>query len=78
MAERERERASLREMRQGRESGCGRCSQGSWGAWAVDVAGVLGMRARWSMTVRGEGRTDREAPWRSEGKQTRGGNDSVC
>jgi hypothetical protein len=28
---RARERVSLREMRQGRESGCGRCSKGSWG-----------------------------------------------
>jgi hypothetical protein len=36
---RARERASLCEMRQGRESGCARCSKGSWGAWADDVAG---------------------------------------
>jgi hypothetical protein len=39
-----RERVSLREMRQGRESGCGQCSNGSWGTWAGDVAGVLGVR----------------------------------
>jgi hypothetical protein len=46
-------------MRQGSESGCGRCSKGRWGAWAGNVAGVLGMRARWSTAVRGEGGSDR-------------------
>jgi hypothetical protein len=29
------------------------------GAWAGDVAGVLGVRARWSAAVREEGRADR-------------------
>jgi hypothetical protein len=38
---RARERVSLREMGQGRESGCGRCSKGSWGAWAGDVVRFL-------------------------------------
>jgi hypothetical protein len=42
------------------------------------VAEVLGVRARWSMVVRGEGGTDREAPRRSEGKRARGGNTSEC
>jgi hypothetical protein len=59
---RARERVGLREMRQWRESECGRCSKGSWGAWAGDVAGVLGVRARWSTAVRGEGRADRKVP----------------
>jgi hypothetical protein len=31
----------------------GRCSKGSWGAWAGDVAGVFGVRARWSTVVCG-------------------------
>jgi hypothetical protein len=55
-------------MKQGRESGCARCSKGSWGAWVGDVAGVLGVRPRWSTAVRGEGGSDREAPRRSERK----------
>jgi hypothetical protein len=49
---RAQERVSLREMRQGRECGCGRWSKERWGAWAGDVAGDLGVRARWSMAVR--------------------------
>jgi hypothetical protein len=32
-----------------------RCSKGSWGAWAGDVDGDLGVRARWSTVVHGEG-----------------------
>jgi hypothetical protein len=42
---RTRERASVGEMRQGRESGCGRGSKKSWGAWAGDVGGPLGVHA---------------------------------
>jgi hypothetical protein len=49
---------SVGEMRQGRESGCGRCSKGSWGVWAGDVAGVLGVRARWSTAVCRKGGAD--------------------
>jgi hypothetical protein len=56
-------------MRQERESGCGRCSKGSWGVWAGDVVGVLGVRARWSMVVHGDGRSDRG----SYGVETRSG-----
>jgi hypothetical protein len=43
---RARERVSVGEMRQERESGCGRGSKRSWGAWAGDVIGLLGVRAR--------------------------------
>jgi hypothetical protein len=49
-------------MRQGSECGCGRCSKGSWGAWVSDVARDLGVRARGSMAVRGEGGADRAVP----------------
>jgi hypothetical protein len=66
--ERAQERVSLHEMRQGSECGCGRCSKGYWGAWAGDVAEDLGMRARWSKAVRGEGGTNRAVPRRSEGE----------
>jgi hypothetical protein len=69
---RARERVSLREMRQGRESGCGRCSKGSWGAWAGDMARVLGMRARWSMVVHGEGGVNTEVPQCRERERARG------
>jgi|UPI000842B00C hypothetical protein len=61
-----RERVGLRGMRQGSECGCGRCSKGSWGAWAGDVGGDLGVHARWSTAVRGEGGADRAAPRRRE------------
>jgi hypothetical protein len=37
------------------------------------VAGDLGVRARWSTTVRGEGETNRVVPRCSEGEQARGG-----
>jgi hypothetical protein len=74
---RARERVGVNEMRQGRESGCGRCSKGRWGTWAGDVAGVLGVCARWSMTVCGEGGADRGAR-RSERERVRGGNGSQC
>jgi hypothetical protein len=40
--------------------------------WAGDVAGDLGVRARWSMTVRGEGGADRAAPWRRERERAHG------
>jgi hypothetical protein len=76
--DRAQEGVSLREMRQGRESGCGRCSKKRWGTWAGDVAEVLGVRVRWSMAVRGEGRADKEAPRCSERKRARGGNGSAC
>jgi hypothetical protein len=46
-------------MRQGRKSGCGRGSKGSLGAWEGNVARVLGVCARWSPAVRGEGGADR-------------------
>jgi hypothetical protein len=51
------------EMRQGRESGCGRGSKGSWGTWSGDVAGVLGVRVCGSVVVHGEDGADRTAPW---------------
>jgi hypothetical protein len=43
--DRARERASVCEMRQGRESGCGRGSKGSWGAWASDMGNLHDERA---------------------------------
>jgi hypothetical protein len=46
------------------------------GAWEGDVAGVLGGRACWSTAVHGEGRTETEAPQRSEGKWAHGGKGS--
>jgi hypothetical protein len=64
---RARERVGMGEMRQGRESGCGRCSKGSWGAWAGDVSGVLGLRARWSKAVCGKGKADRGPTAQREG-----------
>jgi hypothetical protein len=68
-----RERVSLREMRQGRESGCGWCSKKSWGAWVGDVVGVLGVHARWSTVVRGEGGPDRGVPRCRERERARRG-----
>jgi hypothetical protein len=60
-------------MRQGSECGCGRCSKETWGVWAGDVVGDLGVHARWSTVVRGEGRTYRAVPQCSEGERVRGG-----
>jgi hypothetical protein len=69
---RARERVSLCEMRQESECGCGQCSKGAGSAWAGDVARDLGMRARWSTTVRWEGGADRTAPQRRERERARG------
>jgi hypothetical protein len=49
-----------------------RGSKGSWGAWAGDVAGDLGVRARWSKMVRGEGGADTTAPRRRERERESG------
>jgi hypothetical protein len=46
------------------------------GAWAGDVAEDLGMHARWSTMVRGEGGADKATPRRSEGAQACRGNGS--
>jgi hypothetical protein len=46
------------------------------GAWAGDVAEDLGVHARWSTMVRGEGRADKATPWRSEGERACRGNGS--
>jgi hypothetical protein len=51
-------------MRQGREQ-VRAVLKRELGAWAGDMAGDLGVRARWSTTVHGEGGTDRAAPRRS-------------
>jgi hypothetical protein len=67
----------LHKLRQGRECGCGRCSKGSWGPWARDMARVLGVRARWSMAVRGEGGADRAVPRCRERERARGANSSL-
>jgi hypothetical protein len=67
---RARERASLHEMGQGSECGCGRCSKKSWGAWVGDVAGDLGVRACcWSTAGHGEGGADRGVPRCSKREQ---------
>jgi hypothetical protein len=36
------------------------------------MVGDLGVRARWSTAVSGEGGADRVVPWRSEGERVRG------
>jgi hypothetical protein len=69
---------SLREMGQGSECGCRQGSKGSWGAWAGDVVEDLGVRARWSMAVRGEGGADRAIHVAAIGSWRAQGNDSSC
>jgi hypothetical protein len=72
---RAREGAGLCEMGWGSECGRARCSKRG-GAWAGDVAedsGDVREYARWSTVRRGEGRTDRGGPRRSEGGSERMG-----
>jgi hypothetical protein len=59
------------EMRQRRESGCGRGSKGRWGTWASYVAGVLGARVRGSAAVRGKDGANRVALRRRERERER-------
>jgi hypothetical protein len=68
--------ARVGEMRQGRESECGRGSKGRWGTWVGDVASFLGVRAHGSLTVCGEDGADRAVPRRREEHAKRTGNDA--
>jgi hypothetical protein len=46
------------------------------GVWTGDMAGVLGVRARWSTVIRGEGGADRAVPQCIERERACGGNGS--
>jgi hypothetical protein len=76
-AEREIGQAWAKCGRGERESWCGRGSKGSWDAWEAYVAGVLGVCARWSTAVRGDGGDDRAGP-RRRGTGVRARGERLC